>query len=116
MLRYAERVASHDLALGSDGLRFGASVLFGRSRPDAGGAPFETETFTAEAHLSYPVIRRQAQTLVATAGFELIDQELEFGSTLLSDDQLRVAYARLDHEMVDPDSVAIVRAVARLSA
>ena len=97
--------ASHGLALGSDGLRLGGSVLWGRSRPDVGGAPFQTDTFTAEAHLSYPVIRRQAHTLVATAGFEVIDQELEFGSTLLSDDQLRVAYARLDHELVDPESV-----------
>jgi len=98
--------ASHDLALGSDGLRLGGSVLFGRSRPDVGGAPFQTDTFTAGVHLSYPVIRRQAHTLVATAGFEIVDQELEFGSTLLSDDQLRVAYARLDHELVDPGSVA----------
>jgi hemolysin activation/secretion protein len=98
--------AAHDLALGSDGLRLGGSVLFGRSRPDVGGAPFETDTFTAEAHLSHPVIRRQEHTLVATAGFELIDQELEFGGTLLSDDQLRVVYARLDHELVDTDSVA----------
>lgn len=98
--------ASHDLALGSDGLRLGGSVLFGRSRPDVGGAPFKTDTFTAEAHLSYPVIRRQAQTLVATAGFELIDQELDFGGTLLSDDQLRVAYVRLDHALIDPESVA----------
>lgn len=102
--------ASHDLALGSDGLRLGGSVLWGRSRPDLGpstgsGQPFQTDTFTAEAHLSYPAIRRQAHTLVATAGFEMIDQELEFGSTLLSDDQLRVAYARLDHELIDPESI-----------
>ena len=97
--------AAHDLALGSDGLRLGGSVLFGRSRPDVGGAPFQTDTFTTEAHVSYPFIRRQAHTLIGTAGFEVIDQELEFGSTLLSDDQLRVAYARLDHELVDPESV-----------
>ena len=47
------RVA-HDLALGADGLRLGGSVLFGHSEPDLGGAPFETDTFTAEGHLSLP--------------------------------------------------------------
>jgi hemolysin activation/secretion protein len=97
--------AAHDLTLGTGGLRLGASVLWGRSRPDLGGAPFETETLVAEGHVSYPFIRRQAQTLLATAGFEAIDQELEFGSTLISDDQLRVVFARLDHELVDPDSL-----------
>jgi len=96
---------SHDLALGSGGLRLGSSVLIGRSRPDVGGAPFQTDTFAAEAHISYPFIRRQAHTLVATGGFEVVDQELEFGSTLLSDDQLRVAFARIDHELIDEASV-----------
>jgi len=97
--------AAHDLALGTDGLRLGASVLYGHSRPDLGGAPFETDTWVAEGHVSYPFIRRQAQTLLATAGFEVIDQELQFGSTLISDDQLRVVFARVDHELVDPDSI-----------
>ena len=78
--------AAHDLALGTDGLRLGGSVIVGRSRPDLGGAPFQTDTLAAEAHLSYPLIRRQAHSLVTTAGFEAIDQELQFGSTLLSDD------------------------------
>jgi hemolysin activation/secretion protein len=96
---------SHDLALGSDGLRLGGSVLVGRSRPDVGGAPFQTDTITAEAHLSYPFVRRQAHTLIATGGFEVVDQELEFGSTLLSDDQLRVGFARIDHELIDEASV-----------
>lgn len=97
---------SHDLALGADGLRLGGSMLVGRSRPDVGGAPFQTDTFAAEGHLSYPVIRRQSHSLVATAGFEAIDQELEFGSTLLSDDQLRILFARVDHELVDQASVS----------
>ena len=96
--------AAHDLALGTDGLRFGAGVLIGRSRPDLGGAPFQTDTVTADVHLSYPFVRRQDQSLVATGGLEIVDQELQFGNTLLSDDQLRVVFARVDHEMVDPDS------------
>ncbi|MBO9518443.1 MAG: ShlB/FhaC/HecB family hemolysin secretion/activation protein [Porphyrobacter sp.] len=96
---------SHDLALNADGLRMGVGVLFGRTEPDLGGAPFTTDSFTAEAYLSYPFIRRQSQSLFGTAGFEVVDQQVNFGKTLLSDDQLRVAYARLDHQMVDRDSI-----------
>lgn len=97
---------AHDLALGSDGLRLGGSVLLGRSEPDLGGAAFRTDTLVAEGHVSYPLIRRQAQTLVATAGFEAVDQELQFGSTLLSDDQLRIVFARFEHEMIDQASIS----------
>jgi hemolysin activation/secretion protein len=98
------RVA-HDLALGTSGLRLGGTVLLGHSEPDVGGAPFETDTFVAEGHLSYPILRRQQSSFYASGGFELADQELSFGATLLSDDQLRIAYARLDHEMIDSASV-----------
>jgi hemolysin activation/secretion protein len=97
--------ASHDLALGADGLRFGASVLLGWSKPDLGGAPFETETVAVETHLSYPILRRQDRSLFAAGGFELVDQDLSFGATLLSEDKLRIAFARLDYEMVDPASI-----------
>jgi hemolysin activation/secretion protein len=97
--------AAHDLALNADGLRLGGSVLLGHSEPDLGGAPFETDTLAAEGHLSYPFVRRQTQSLYATAGLEIADQDLSFGATRLSEDKLRVLYARLDHEMVDPASI-----------
>ena len=96
--------ASHDLALGASGLRLGGSALYGRSRPSVGGGAFRTDTFAADVHVSYPLVRRQAQSLGATVGLEIVDQELQFGGTLLSDDQLRVAFARLDHEWIDADS------------
>ena len=96
---------AEDLALGASGLRLGGSLLLGHSEPSVGGAPFETDTVVGEGHLSYPFVRRQTQSLIGSAGLEIIDQELNLGSTLLSDDQLRVVYARLDHEMIDPDSV-----------
>lgn len=96
---------AHDLALGADGLRLGGSLLLGHSEPDLGGAPFETDTFVAEGHLSYPIVRRQRSSLHVAAGLEVVDQELTFGPTLLSDDQLRIAFARIDYDSVDPASV-----------
>lgn len=96
---------AHELALNADGLRFGGSVLFGWSEPDLGGAPFSTETFAADAHLSYAALRRQHHSLALSGGLEVIDQELSFGNTLLSDDQLRVLFLRFDHELVDRASI-----------
>jgi hemolysin activation/secretion protein len=96
---------AHDFALNADGLRLGGSVLLGRSKPDLGGAPFRTDSFTAEGHLSYPLLRRQDHSLFFSGGLEVVDQGLSFGDTLLSDDQLRVLFLHFDHEMVDRDSI-----------
>jgi len=96
---------AHDLALSADGLRLGGSVLFGWSKPDLGGAPFSTDTFAAEGHLSWAALRRQDQSLFVTGGLEVVDQELSFGSTLLTDDQLRDLFVRFDHELVDRGSI-----------
>src|SRR5690606_2963743 len=93
---------SHDMALHADGLRLGAGLLLGHSEPDLGGAPFEANTFSVDVNLSYPLLRRQEHSLFAAVGFEAVDQELSFGDTQLSDDQLRLLFARLDHQAVDP--------------
>jgi hemolysin activation/secretion protein len=96
--------ATHDLALGTSGLRLGGSLLLAHSEPDV-GADFKTDTLAADANLTYPLIRRQAQTLIVGVGFEAVDQKLKFGSILVSEDELRIAHARLDFQAIDPASV-----------
>jgi hemolysin activation/secretion protein len=96
---------AHDLALNADGLRLGGSVLFGWSEPDLGGPAFSTDTFTAEGHVSWAALRRQDHSLFVSGGLEVVDQELSFGPTLLSDDQLRVLFVHFDHELVDRRSI-----------
>ena len=96
---------AHDLALNADGLRLGAGLLLGHSEPDLGGAPFEADTFAVDVNLSYPLMRRQEHALFATAGFAVVDQELRFGATQLNDDQLRLMFARLEYQAIDPDSI-----------
>src|SRR5690606_13945277 len=99
----------HELALNTDGLRLGGSVLIGRSKPDLGGAPFKTDTIAADLSLSYPVLLRQDRSLLASAGFTLANQELAFGGTLLSRDKLRIGFARLDYEASDRRSLRGIR-------
>lgn len=96
----------HELALGASGVRLGGSALFGHSEPSLAGGGFETDTFAAEVHLRGALVRSQRTSVYATGGLELVDQELSFGAVPLSDDELRVAFARLDHGAIAPESVA----------
>jgi hemolysin activation/secretion protein len=95
--------AGHDFALGGEGFRIGGRVTQAWTRPDlgAGVPPVDAETFFANVEASYPFKRSQAATLVGRAGFDLVNQRVEFNAAPLSRDRLRVAYARLDGEWLD---------------
>ena len=97
--------ASHELALNADGLRLGGSILFGHSQPSIAGGNFQSDTVSGEVHLTAALARRQAVSLYGTAGLELADQRVNFGSTRLSDDKLRVLFARIDQTDIDPKSI-----------
>jgi hemolysin activation/secretion protein len=96
----------HELALGASGLRLGGSALWGHSEPSLAGGGFETETFAADIHLRAALRRSQRSSVYATGGLELVDQELSFGAVPLSNDELRVAFVRLDHSAIAAASIA----------
>lgn len=95
--------AGHDFAIGGEGLRLGGRVTQAWTKPDLGAAvpPVDAETFFANIEASYPFKRSQAATLVGRAGFDLVNQRVEFNANPLSRDRLRVAYARFDGEWQD---------------
>jgi hemolysin activation/secretion protein len=97
--------AAHDLALNANGLRLGGSLLFARTRPAIAGGAFKSDTVAGEIHLTDALVRNQAGSLYATGGLEIVDQKLRFGGTPLSNDKLRVAFLRLEHQAVDPASI-----------
>jgi hemolysin activation/secretion protein len=97
--------ASHELALNANGLRLGGSVLFGRTNPSIAGGAFHSRTVAGEVHLTDAFVRRQASSLFGTVGLDIVDQKLRFGTTPLSEDDLRVMFLRLDHQAVDPASI-----------
>jgi len=96
---------SHELALNANGLRFGGSILFGHTNPDIANGFFKSKTVAGEAYLTDALIRRQASSLFATAGLDVVDQKLSFAATPLSDDKLSVLFVRIDHQAVDPASI-----------
>ncbi len=96
---------SHDFALSSDGLRLGGSLVYGRGEPSIAGGSFKTKTLIGKLELSYPLVLRQSQALRAAGGVELANQSVDFGAVRLSKDKLRIAFARLDYDMVSASSL-----------
>lgn len=101
--------AGHSMALGHDGLRLSGDLTYAWSKPDIPGLNLSSEAMIASAGLSYPLLRRQVQTLLASGGLEVIDQDLRIGlgagKVTLSRDRLRVLFLRLEGEMIDADSL-----------
>jgi hemolysin activation/secretion protein len=98
--------ATHEFRVGGEGLKLGANFTAAWSTPDIPGPdPFESDTVIASAYASYPFKRSQAANLYGTVGFDLIDQNTDFSGLPLSEDNLRVAYARLDFNRIDEPSL-----------
>lgn len=97
---------NESLALGSDGLRLEAALTWGRSRPRLAAGIFRTRTLVGKLGLTYPFIRREAASLHGSTGIEMANQSIDFGSSPVSRDRLRIAYAGLDFEALDAASIA----------
>ncbi len=94
--------AGHDMLLGGNGLRLGARFTHAWSRPEVAGLPpILAQTAIAAVDLRYPLVRRQAASLWATGGLEIVNQRVRFNGLPLSRDRLRIGYLRLDGEAVD---------------
>lgn len=98
--------AGHSFAIGNNGLRLGGEFTYAWNDPTIGGvSPFDTQTLVAGVNLSYPFILDQATSLVGTAGFDFIDQDVRFGGVALNRDKLRVAFARAALYTMDRRSI-----------
>lgn len=96
----------HEMRAGAEGLTLGIAGTIAFTEPDiAGPNVFESETFVASAYARYPLIRSQATNLFLTAGGDLINQSVDFTGNEFTNDNLRVAFARLDYSASDRDSI-----------
>lgn len=98
---------SHSLALNADGLRLSGNLVLGWSNPDIAGTggAFHTRTVAGDINLSWPVLRSRAQNIHLAGGLDIVDQRVRFGAVALSEDKLRVAYARVSWDATDPASI-----------
>ncbi|MCK0127894.1 ShlB/FhaC/HecB family hemolysin secretion/activation protein [Erythrobacter sp. F6033] len=97
----------HEMRLGSDGLTLGGNVTFAWSTPDVVGDDlFDSETLIGTIYAAYPFVRTQTANLYGRFGFELVDQNVDFSGLPLSEDNVRVAFARVEFNSVDAASLA----------
>lgn len=99
---------SHDFLVGSEGLSLGGQLTLGWTNPGLGLAGFtvKSDTLYAGLRASYPFIRSQARNLSGSAGLDLVDQQVRANGTILSQDNVRAAWARLDYAATDAASIA----------
>ncbi len=116
--------------LGGEGLAFEASAAFARTRPGDVLAPLGLlgDSFAGSARLSYPILRHRRHNLTATGGIDWIDQKVDFGGGIatLTEDKLRVLFARLDghlaprgladHSVAATGSIELRKGLAGLGA
>ena len=97
----------HDFRLGSEGLTLSGQFTYAWADPDLGDPRLDVKarTLLSTVEASYPLIRTQSQTLRGAFGLDLINQRVRFNGLPLTKDHLRVAYARLDLDSTDPDSI-----------
>lgn len=94
---------AHDFLVGGNGLRFSGRFTYAWTRPDLGPTvpPVHAETLFATAEASYPIVRRQSLGLIGAAGFDFVNQNVQFNGGPLSRDRLRIGFIRLDADAID---------------
>lgn len=96
----------HEFALGSGGLRVGASAIHAWTRPDVPGDDvFFARTLVATAYAQYPLMLHQSRQLDLRGAFELVDQTIDLSAARFSRDRLRVASLALEFGEADHESV-----------
>lgn len=97
---------SHEFRVGSEGLTLGLSGTLAFSEPNIPGPDlFRSETFVGSIYARYPLLRSQSQNVTVSSGIEFIDQDVDFSGLDLTEDKMRVGYARVDYAGIDWDSI-----------
>ncbi len=97
----------HEFRVGGEGLRFGGNFTYAWTDPELpGNFDIESETLVAGIYGAYPFIRKQTRNFFGTVGFEYIDQKTDIFGARSNEDNLSIAYARLDYNEIEPGSIS----------
>lgn len=99
---------AHEFRPGSDGLTVSGQLTYAETAPDVGTAAalgnlpadLTAETLFGTLSLSYPVKRAQGENISISAGFDYVDQDVDFIAPL-SRDRIRVGWLRFDYDSID---------------
>lgn len=95
----------HDFRLGGEGLAVSTGFTYSWAQPAIADddSDIDARTLLATAEVSYPFIRRQSHTIRGSLGFDFINQDVELDDIDLTQDRLRVAFARLNADAISLD-------------
>lgn len=98
---------SHDFAVGSEGLRFGAGLTLSQTSPELGLAALDIDSRTlfASVFASYPLTRTRRASTFLEAGFDFVEQDVDANDIRLTEDRVRMIYARISGDWTDSDSI-----------
>ncbi|WP_090197488.1 ShlB/FhaC/HecB family hemolysin secretion/activation protein [Erythrobacter sp. HL-111] len=100
----------HDFAVGGEGLRLGTGLTLSRTSPDLGlaGLDIDSRTMLASVFASYPLLRTRRFSAFLEGGVDIVGQEVDANEIRLTEDRVRMVYARISGEWTDTDSIARV--------
>jgi hemolysin activation/secretion protein len=85
----------HDFRIGPEGLSIGDTFTYAWARPDVPNAHVLAKTLLNTIEVGYPLIRRQNETIRASAGLDYVNQDVRLAGLKLTRDRLRVGFVRL---------------------
>lgn len=97
----------HDFRVGSEGLRMGGQFTYSTANPTTALAGFDVaaETIFASIYASYPLLRTRRHSVFVDTGFDYVDQTVDLNDVGLTEDRVRMVYARVAGDMIDQQSV-----------
>ncbi|WP_240653325.1 ShlB/FhaC/HecB family hemolysin secretion/activation protein [Sphingomonas crocodyli] len=98
----------HDMRVGGEGLTLSGRFTYAWTKPEIAATTgvVKARTLFGTAEASYPFLRSQRANLTFAGGLDIVNQTVRFGGTPISRDRLRVAYLRVDGDVVDLNRAA----------
>ncbi len=99
--------ASEEVRIGREGLTLSGSFAHAWTRPSIDPTiDLRSKTWVGNLELRYPLLRSQSRNVLISGGLDAVDQRVRFATTPLTTDRIRVVYARLNYDSLDPASLS----------
>lgn len=100
-------LAGQEFRVGREGLVLAGDFTYAWTRPSLdAGTNLKSRTLVGSIEARYPLRRSQSENLLIAGGLDLVNQRARLDTLPVSRDRLRVIYARLSADSIDPDSIA----------
>jgi hemolysin activation/secretion protein len=97
---------AEEIKIGRQGLTVGAGLTYAVTKPSVAGLDLTSKTLIGALTVRYPVVRSQASNVNLNGGFDFINQRARTAGTLITNDKIRILYARIDADALDAASLS----------